>query len=379
MDALSPEALKDLVQKQTGPCLSLFMPAVRIGAEIQQNPIRFRNLLKKAEDALAVHGLRPPDVKAFLEPVQSATGGARFWTNWSDGLALFRSRDLFRLYVLPLIFTELVTVGERFHVKPLLPLLGSEQRFFLLALSQKEVRFFEGSRVGIRERALENAPRSLEAALKYDEPEKQIRFRSRGGAETAPGSPHGVGTDNAKDDILKFFRLIDRGLRDLLREEKAPLVLAGVDYLFPIYRDANTYPFLMNEGVAGNPEGAAAEDLHRQALSILQPYYEKAEHDAIAQYRQSSGTGLAATDIREICPAAAHGRVGILLVAAGRQRWGVFNPETDAVDLHAEMEPGDEDLLDLAAIQTFFNGGAVHILPPGKIPGEEDLAAVYRY
>jgi len=135
----------------------------------------------------------------------------------------------------------------------------------------------------------------------------------------------------------------------------------------------------MDEGIQGNPEEAEEEDLHRQALQILKPYYEKAEHDAIAQYRQSSGTGLTATDVREIVPAAVHGRVGILLVASGRQQWGVFTPESGAVTLHAAMKPGDEDLLDVAAIQTFINGGEVHILPPGKIPGQEVLAAVYRY
>lgn len=34
-----------------------------------------------------------------------------------------------------------------------------------------------------------------------------------------------------------------------------PLVLAGVEYLLPIYRRANTYPYLLDGGVTGNPEG----------------------------------------------------------------------------------------------------------------------------
>jgi hypothetical protein len=379
MHTLTPEALKTLIQKQTGPCLSLFMPPGAVGTKPQQSQIHFRNLLRKAEEILAAHGLKPQDIKAFMEPLSGITGQALFRKNRRDGLALFHSRGLMNLYALPLDVAELVIVGDRFHVKPLLPHLGDENRFFLLALSQKAVRLFEGSRFGLRERPLEHCPRSLEEALQYDEPERQVRFRSRAGAETATRSGHGAGADQIKDDILKFFRLIDRGLRDPLKEEKAPLVLAGVEYLFPIYRDANTYPYLMDEGIQGNPEEAEEEDLHRQALQILKPYYEKAEHDAIAQYRQSSGTGLTATDVREIVPAAVHGRVGILLVASGRQQWGVFTPESGAVTLHAAMKPGDEDLLDVAAIQTFINGGEVHILPPGKIPGQEVLAAVYRY
>jgi hypothetical protein len=30
-------------------------------------------------------------------------------------------------------------------------------------------------------------------------------------------------------------------------------VLAGVEYLLPIYREANTYPHLLAEGIHGNP------------------------------------------------------------------------------------------------------------------------------
>jgi len=44
--------------------------------------------------------------------------------------------------------------------------------------------------------------------------------------------------------------------------KKAPLVLAGVEYLFPIYQEANTYPDLVEEGITGNPENLKPEELH---------------------------------------------------------------------------------------------------------------------
>jgi hypothetical protein len=40
-----------------------------------------------------------------------------------------------------------VVVSDRFHLKPLLPLLTGDGKFYLLTLSQEdEVKFFEGSR-----------------------------------------------------------------------------------------------------------------------------------------------------------------------------------------------------------------------------------------
>jgi len=190
----------------------------------------------------------------------------------------------------------------------------------------------------------------------------------------------GVGAEvPKKDNILRYFHLLDKGLAELLRDKRAPLVLAGVDYLFPIYREANSYPYLLDEGVSGSPEGLSADELHNEAWAIVQPCFQKAQQDAVALYRQSVGTGLASSDVKEIIPAACHGRVGSLLVALGFQQWGVFDYDSDEVILRQEAEPGDEDLSDLAAIQTFLNGGAVYVVSPEDVPDSGQMAAVFRY
>jgi len=382
MNALSQDELKTLMGKQQGLCVSIFMPTFRTGAEGQQNQIRFRNLLRKAEEKLLAGGLRSQEVKKFLEPAQALPGNVLFWRRQGDGLALFLAADLFRCFCLPEAFDELIMVTDRFHIKPLLPLLGGDKRFYILALSQKENRILEGTAHHVQEIELESVPNSLAEALQYDALEKQIRFRAGsagGGDRTSMVSGHGADIDDTKDNLLKYFRLIDRGLHDLLRDERAPLVLAGVEYLFPIYREANTYPHLIEEGIGGNPKGISAEALHRTALEIVRPFFQKAEREALAQYRQSSGTGLTSADIGEIVPAAYHGKVGQLFVASGRQQWGSYHGESGAVELHQKMEPASEDLLEIAAIQTFVNGGLVFTLPIEEMPDEHDLVAVFRY
>jgi hypothetical protein len=47
--------------------------------------------------------------------------------------------------------------------------------------------------------------------------------------------------------------------------------------------------------------------------------------------------------------------------------------------VHAEAEPGDEDLLDLAAVHTFLNGGMVYAVEPEQMPSYATLAALFRY
>lgn len=370
------------MEKQEGLCVSMFVPTYRTGSEMQQNPIRLRNMLRDAEEKLIISGLRPAEAKAFLEPVFGLVNNVLFWRRQSDGLALFLSARVFRYYSLPTSFNELIVVSDRFHVKPLLPVLSRDERFYILALSANEIKVLLGTEQGVSEIDIEAIPKNLADALQYDELQKQVRFRSGssgGGGRGAMLSGSAAELDDAKDNLLRYFRQVDRGLRDLLREERAPLVLAGVEYLFPIYKEANAYPYIMDEGIPGNPSRMSADHLYRQASKIVETFFQRAEDDAIAQYRQSSGTGLASNVVEEIVPAAYHGRVGLLFVALGCQQWGLFDPDTGRVQVFHQMGPNSEDLLDLAAIQAFLNGGAVFALAREKMPDGALLAAVFRY
>jgi len=382
MKTISRDELKSLITKQEGYCISLFMPTYRAGVESQQNQIRLRNLSRKAEEKLLAGGCRPQEAKLLLEPVYGLIGNVNFWKQQSDALAVFISSGLFRYYCLSTNFDELIVVADRFHINPLLQLLSRDTRFHILALSQNEIHVFEGTKENIREIEISTIPKSLSETLQYDETMKQIRFHRgtpRGGERASMMSGHGADMEDGKENILKYFRQVDRGLRDFLRDERTPLVLAGVDYLFPIYKEANTYSYLMDDGITGNPKGMRLEQLHRQAWPIVNPHFQKDETDAIAQYRQSSGTGLTSRDIKEIVPAAYHGRVGLLFMRQEHRQWGSFNSATDAVNLHDTMQVDSEGLPDLAAVQTFLNGGTVFVLPPEKMPDEVPMAALFRY
>ncbi len=383
MDVLTKDALKTLMQRVEKWCVSLYMPAHRTMPETLQDPIRFRNLLRQAEERLVANGLRAANARQLLAPAETLLDNYRFWQHQSDGLATFLAPDASHYYRLPLRFEELVVVTERFHLKPLLPLLIGDRPFYVLALSQNAVRLLQCTRHHVSEVDLENVPTSLDEALKYDDPERQLQFHTG----TPPGTGrrpamfhgHGVGIDDSKDNILRYCRQLDAGLRTLLRGEQAPLVLAAVDYLMPIYREANTYGHLLNDGVSGNPEGLAAEELQAQAWQVVERHFRQAQEDAVSRYHRLAGTGRTAIDIREVLPAAAHGRVECLFVAVGIQQWGTYDRNSEALQVHQEPQPGDEDLLDLAAMLTIANGGSVYAVKPADVPGKAPLAAIYRY
>jgi hypothetical protein len=135
----------------------------------------------------------------------------------------------------------------------------------------------------------------------------------------------------------------------------------------------------MDEGIPGNPEGMTPEDLHQKAWAIVEPVFKEERKARYARYRQLAGTGQTTTDVTEAVLAAYHGRIDVLFVALGVQVWGGFASENERVYVHDSLEPGDEDLLDLTAIQTLIKGGTVYAVSPEEVPDHAALAASLRY
>lgn len=382
MDMMRIDELKVLMDRHPGWCISLYMPTHRAGRDTEQDPIRFGNLLREAEERLLAKGMRSPEVRELLKPAQQLAEKPGFWRHQSDGLAVFLASDVFRSYRVPLPFEELVVVANRFHFKPLLPLFTNDGHFYILALSQNEVRLLEGTRHTVDEIDVESLSQGLVDALGYERYEKQLQFHT--GTSAGPGSRsamfhgHDVG-DDAKARIVRWFHKIDDELPGVFTGEQSPLVLAGVDYLFPLYRAANTYPHLVDDGVPGNPEELSPAELHARAWPLVEPIFAASGEEAIGEYKRLRGTGKTTADVREVVLAAHQGRVDTLFVPVGVQIWGEVDPAANSVHVHQDPNGGDADLLDLAAIETILRGGSVYAVEPGRVPDQAPLAAVFRY
>ena len=342
MDLLSRNEVETLLQERPGWHVSLYMPMIQRGAETQQNPIRCKTLLRQAEERLLANGVRPQEAQDLLRPVQQLLTSRVFWQRQSHGLALFLAPEVWRAYRLPLTSDEVVVVSRRFHVKPLLPFLSGDGHFFVLALSQKAVRLLRGTAYSIDEVAIQGMPQGIADALRYEDIEKKDHHfpgsQGRPAGAISPLAGHGVGIEDAthepRDPILRYFHQVDAALRAFLRDEHAPLVLAGVEYLLPIYRRANTYPYLLDAGVTGNPEGRRPEELQEQAWTVVHPHFLQAQERAAAEYRRLIGTGRAAGDLESIVTAAYDGRIDTLFVAIGVQQWGIFREQQRSVEVH---------------------------------------------
>ena len=385
MDILNPADLKSLIAQQGKWCVSIYMPTHRLGREQQQDPIRLKNLLAEAETKLLANGIRRPEVQKLMDPAEQLLWNRNFWQHQADGLAIFLSNDLSRIYRLPARFEELLIIANNFHIKPLLPLLGRVGIFYVLALSLNNVRLFQATPDTITEVELD-FPTSMDEALWMDDPERFLNFHAskknmsatRGGAPVFHG--HNI-SDEEKTNILRFFQSVNQGLNTLIEDKTIPMVLAGVDYLLPIYREASTYQNILEDGVTGNPNRENLKELHQESWNIARPLFEESQKKAFEKFEQLHGqhSELATTDVIAAVKAAKFGQVESLFVPLGMQIWGRYDDEKNEVILASEPGLEHEDLLDFAAAETILNSGQVFAVPPEQMPGDGNLAAILRY
>ncbi len=377
MDVLTAGEVHKLLKIQSFPCVSIFMPTHHANKEVRQDSIRLKNLLRQAEVQLVGQGTSAQDAQSLLVPGVSLLDNSIFWEYQSQSAACFFSRGGFQYYHVSMELKELVAVGDRFHLMPLLPILTQSDHFFVLALSQKNLRLYDTTLHSIREVDLKNVPTNLDVAL-------QFRVESGAGAGQRPGSFHGqgVGTDSTehKKDILRYFQVVDRALQDqVLTSGKPLMVLAGAVNLLPLYREASSYPNLVAEGLATNSNGLDVRQLHDKAKALVRPLIVQRQQAVIDQYHELAGTSRASESLEEIVAAAHGGRVSVLLAQAGTQQWGRFDSRTARVEIHAQHGPGDEELLNFAAVQTLLHDGTVYILQPEELPDHRHAAALFRY
>jgi hypothetical protein len=196
------------------------------------------------------------------------------------------------------------------------------------------------------------------------------------------GSLHGHGVDDdEKKDILRFFQSVNQGVNMLLEDKNIPMVLAGVDHLLAMYREASSYQNLLEDAVTGNPDRENLKELHEKAWKIVRPLFEESQKKAFEKFEQLRGqkSELATGDIKEAVKAAVFGQVETIFVPLEIQKWGRYDAEKNKVIIQSGPAPQNEDLFDFAAAQTLLNSGQVFAVPPDQMPGKGEIAAILRY
>jgi hypothetical protein len=364
------------------PCLSLYQPTHRAYPENQQDPIRFKNLLKSLEQSLR-QKYTTRDVKPLLQPFQDLSANQDFWNHTQDGLAVLGAPGLFRVYRLQRVVPELSVVADSFHIKPLIRILQSSDRYQLLGLNRREVKLFAGNRDALDEiEPAPGVPRTITDALGDELTEPHLTVASYGTGAAGPAMRHGHGAkkDEVDLDAERFFRAVDRAvLEHHSRPSGLPLILAALPEHHSLFRQVSQNSFLVSEAVDIHPDALSGEALRERAWRVIEPRYLARLATLVDEFGKAKSNGLGSEDAALIAEAAAAGRVATVLIEAERHVPGRIDQVSGRVEFGDLAHPEVDDLLDDIGELVLKKGGQVVVVPVERMPVQTGVAAIYRF
>lgn len=386
MASLSDDFPDLLLESRDGPCLSLYQPTHRQHPDNQQDPIRYRNAVKELEESLR-RDYPDREIRPLLEPFRQLADDHAFWNSALDGLAVLGAPDFFRVYRLQRSVPERVVVADSFHVKPLLRILQSADRYRILGLSRHEAKLFEGNRDVLDEvELLPGVPRTPSDVVGDDrERERSQRHygkRRYGKAASFKSTHHGtdVRQEAIDRDAERFFRAVDRAVLEHYGAlQPMPLLLAALPENHHLFRHVSSNPLLAAAALYAHPDSMSLDALRVRAWELVQPYYLERLAGLVGAFEAARARHLGSGDLSDIAVAVVAGRVDTLLVEAERVVAGRFDPESGAVQFGELADPDTDDLLDDLAEAVLQQGGEVVIVPAERMPAKSGAAAIYRF
>jgi release factor family 3 len=381
--ALEPLQLKGIQEflRSPGPCLTILLPSYRPGEQEKPMATVLKTYLQDAAWQLATRRIAESVLADLLAPLRQLTEAPEFVGGSHFGRAIFRSPDVFAKFDFIAPVKAGLTVGSCFNIRTVLTDLHLPSEFYLLKLSKKQVALIRYA--GLRGEPVElpkGVPRTLDEALAFKPPDHDLEDRSASGGSA--GEMHRIrfGTSSGRETqsvyLADFFKAVDRGVREILHEGRAPLILAGVDEDTAIYRSIITYSNLLKQSIHGSANTPLAEDeLLRMASGIVRSDCIERAAAALTESREKMAPARFSTDVEAILRATAEGRVSRLYIDEGAQKLGVFQGARRG----GRSDWDEEDLLNVAAVETILQGGLAFALPAAKMPDGAAMAALFRY
>jgi len=346
------------------PNVSLLAPTHRTSPENKQDPVRVKNLVTEAIGRLREEF--GPRETASLEKRLSDAIEAIDWQFTLDGIAIYANADMARVFKLPFKVRQRVIVDETFATRDLVYTLNRSPRYWVLALSEKPTRLFEGYRDRLDEVTTDGFP---------------ITHQGPGGGAPLPGGV-GVNTSAVRDaQHREFFRKVDGQLGELQQDDTLPIIVCGVDRYLAFYREVSAH----GEHIAGELKGsydfASPHEVAQRVWPLMLAHLDAQRAKAIGDLDRAVSARKFVSAIDEVWRAAHEGRVADLVVEDDYHVPGVVDGDNHLTLVGDATTPGViDDVVDELIEKVLELGGRVRFVADGSITdSHQRIAAILRY
>jgi hypothetical protein len=354
------------------PCISIYVPTSPLPTEGEQNRIRFKNQVDKVEQSLEQKAFDRQLREKLLQPLRDTAGNELFWREQGEGLAVFASSGRRWIRKLPESVDEQAVVADSFHVRPVLRITQSLQRYRLLCVSVDQVAMYEGRGPALMPVPLHpEVPTNMADAL--GEPDHVTRDRKSRYDFTD--------NDQRADQLHRCFRRVDEAIWEHhCRHVRLPVLLAALTENQSYYREVTHNPDLLEAGLHRDPfHNLDLRELGEQAWETFSSEQERRLKELRELFGSAEAHDYAGTDVQQLGREAVYGQIDLLMLAEGYQVGGELDRDTGEVTLKDIDDPHVDDVLDDIAELVLARDGRVVVLPREQMPQELGAAATLRY
>lgn len=369
-------SLKELCEISGNPCVTMYLPMMTKGVETQQNPVRLKNHLAEAKKQLTAQGTAESEAAKLLKPIGDLADDTLFWQHTKKGLALFLAPDFFRMIHLPYEASESTFIDDHFHISGLLPMLRSEDDFFLLSLDEHHVRLYHGSLHDWEDVTPDDMPENVEAIARLDNPEQALQHHSGSQMGSSPQKSifhaQGGGNERHEEDLHHYCNAISHVVQSKIGNGSKPLYLCASRKAGGYFRKVTHINNLEEVTLDTNPNALSERDLHQKAVELhhskMRENHAKFFADAEEKLAKSGGT----TDLATAVDAAREGRVSHIVLS--EQQLAL----TSAND-NSGTPPTSHPQIEALTRQTLLTGGKVVLADSEEQERLSTPAALFRY
>ena len=288
--------LTNLMNYKEYPSISIILPTHRTAPENRQDSIRLKNLIKDAERRL-LEEFNPKEVRQIIDKVNSVTDDIDY-NYLLDGLAIFVNKSFGGKYKLPFPVKEQLVIDETFATRNLIYTLNRSPKYWVLVLSEKPTRLYEGFRDQLLEVNNENFPVFFQETT-WDEPLRVGEITN---------------TSSFRNEKNKqFFRKIDRTLKTL-NFEQLPIVVTGVERYLSFYDEVTEQKNLIIAKLDGSYDNTPPHQIARMIWPLVLEVIEKNKVELLNELEKAVSANKYSSGIQQCWRRASEGRIQTLLV-----------------------------------------------------------------
>jgi len=363
-----------MLAEKDNPCISILIATPRSANPRNANSLLIAKAINKAH-LLLTHSAWPVEKVKRLEDLLDSLTSKIDTIRLQQGLAVFISPTIFKIYLLPFPVKEKVMLGKSFEIQDVLYYTQFLEPYYLLALSKKKIRLLKGAGLELQE--VENAdfPKRYVEEYEYDRPSVGTSFGS---------TLKAFEKDKSEMQAIRleaFFKKSDVALDKYLKKNTR-LFLAGVGEEVSSFEHISHHGGQLTGIIKGNYDYDAVHPLAEGAWKSILEAVKTQHKEWLRKLEEGIGTRMAVAGIRNVWRAAAESKGLVLLLEKDYHTTVYIDPRnitqlflTPPITQHHTVQDAPVDVLKMVREK----GGQVVVVDNGALRNFKQIALLLRY